>query len=112
MRTYAHLSQCSFLWVLAGQAVDRLSHQFGVADVTDVLLDEVEQDSARNAGRRHSLLVEAPETAEPAGSAQTSSPGNGCLLVRGPVAGLKPTTALASAVANDKTCTPDYLVLS
>lgn len=62
-------------------------------------------------GRRHSLLVEAPETAEPAGSAQTSSSGNGC-LVRGPVAGLKPTTALASAVANDRTCVLDYLVLS
>ena len=63
-------------------------------------------------GRRHSLLVEAPETAEPAGSAQTSSSGNGCLLVRGPLAGLKPTTALASAVANDRTCARDYLVLS
>jgi hypothetical protein len=50
VRTYAHLSLCSFLWVLAGQAVDRLSNQVGVADVTDVLLDEVEQDSARNAG--------------------------------------------------------------
>src|SRR6476661_5765242 len=63
-------------------------------------------------GRRHSLLVEAPETAEPAGSAQTSSSENGCLLVRGPLAGLKPTTALASAVANDRTGVPDYLVLS
>jgi hypothetical protein len=31
--------------------------------------------------------------------------------VRGPVAGLKPTTALASAVANDKTCAPRLLGL-
>jgi len=37
-------------------------------------------------GRRHSLLVEAPETAEPAGSVQMSSSGNACLLVCRPLA--------------------------